>query len=118
MENNPGDRAEEVPPKAGDEILEKGSKAIESPGETRSDVGADEVKSETASGEVARITSALTEEPQAQEQTEREGSADDAAAARPANPQPAPVAEAAPRATPLYWRRLTSRYMTTSPMPP
>jgi len=116
-ENNPSDRVEEVASKTGDETSEKGSKAIESPGETRYDVGADKVKSETASGEVASIAAALTEEPEVQEQTETQGSASEAAARPAGPPRPAPVAEAANRATPLYWRRLTSRYMTTSPMP-
>jgi hypothetical protein len=119
-ENNPGDRVEEIAPKAGDETSEKGSKAMESSGEARDDVGADKVKSETASGEVAHIAAALTEEPEAQDQTV--GRSSDDAAARPANPQPTPAAaesqpQAAARANSLYWRRLTARYMTTSPMP-
>jgi hypothetical protein len=121
-ENNPGDRVEEIASKAGDETSEKGSKTMESSGEARDDVGADKVKSETASGEVAHIIeAALTEEPEAQGQTVGRGSSDDAAA-RPANPQPTPAAaepqpQVAARANSLYWRRLTARYMTTSPMP-
>jgi hypothetical protein len=109
---------EENASKAGDESSEKGSKAMESSGEARDDVGADKVKSETASDQVAHIAAALTEEPEAQETVGRRSSD----SARPANSQPTPAAaesqpQAAARPTPLYWRRLTARYMTTSPMP-
>jgi len=113
-DNNPDDRVEEHAPEIGDETSEKGSKKTEDTRETRDD--ADKVKSEAVPGEVAPITGVLTEEPQARDQTQGQGRADEAAGP-PASSQPAPVAEPQPpaRATPLYWRRLTARYTAVAP---
>lgn len=82
----------------------------------------DKVKTETTSSEAPRIANALTEEPEAEEQTKGpERAAANEAPVPPAAPQTAPVApepQAAARPTPLYWRRLTSRYMSVGPGPP
>jgi hypothetical protein len=114
-ENNPSDSVDTVavPSGPGDETLEKVPKTEETSSETRNDVASDTVKSETTE---PRIAVALSEEPEAQAPTETQGRASDELAKPPADLQPAPVAEPpVARATPLYWRRLTARYMTTLP---
>ena len=95
---------------------EKGPRETESSGETRDDTDADKVKSEAHSSEGARIAGTFTEEPEAQVQTEGQGRPDEVALAKPpADPQPDSSLERHPslRATPMYWRRFTTRYMTT-----
>ena len=113
-EANPGDRVEANPSGLGEETLEKGLRKTEGSGETREDADADKVKSEADSSEGARIAGALTEEPEAQEQTEGQGRTDEAAKP-PADPQSDSTPERQPslRATPMYWRRFTTRYMAT-----
>ena len=110
-ETNPGDRVVADPSGLGEE---KDPRETESSGDTRDDTDADKVKSEADSSEGARITGTLTEEPEAQEQTEGQGRTDEAAKP-PADPQPDSSLERQPslRATPMYWRRFTTRYMTT-----
>ena len=107
-ETNPGVRVEADP------TLEKGPGKTESSSEPRDDADADRVKSEADSSEGARIAGTLTEEPGAQEQTEGQGRTDEDAKP-PENPQPDSTPERQPslRATPMYWRRFTTRYMAT-----
>ncbi len=118
-ENKSGDRVEEDhPSESKDGTSEKGSKKTEETQET----GVDKVKTEAASSEAPRIANMLTEEPeQDQEQTKKPERADEApATAVPTTTRTASVAQdpqPPARATPLYWRRLTSRYMSVGPQP-
>ena len=105
-ETNPGVRVEAEP------TLEKGPRKTESSSEPRGDTDADKVKSEADSSEGARIAGTLTEEPEAQEQTAGQGRTDEDAKP-PANPDSMPERQSSLRATPMYWRRFTTRYMTT-----
>ena len=125
-ENTSGDRVEEDhPSESKDATSEKESKKTEE--ETRdtgADLGVDKVKSETASSDAPRIASTLTEEPEAQEQepSKKLERADEtsapAAISRTASVASAAQEPQAPaRATPLYWRRLTARYMSVGPQP-
>lgn len=121
-ENVSGDRVEENhPSESNDETSEKESKkAEEETRETGADLGgADKVKAESAPSEAPRIANNLTEEPEAQEQSKKPERVDEA---------PAPVTisrtssvaqeqQAPARPTPLYWRRLTARYMSVGPQP-
>lgn len=109
-ETNPGVRASVE----ADPTLEKGPRKMESSSEPNGDNDADKVKSEADSSEGARIAGTLTEEPEAQEQTEGQGRTDEVAKP-PANPQAdsTPERQSSLRATPMYWRRFTTRYMTT-----
>lgn len=122
QEASPGD-VEEPSPELGDGSSEKGSKKTETTPETGDDFGSDKVKveiTEATPSEAAQVADTLTEEPETEEQAERPGRDDEAAKPQPpAKPQAAPVAEPQPptRATPLYWRRLTSRYMSMPPPP-
>jgi hypothetical protein len=113
-DTNPGDRAEADP--SGLESLEKGARKTESSGETKDDADANKGKSEADSSEGPRVATTLTEEPEAQEQTEGQGRTDEAAKP-PASTQPDSdsTSERQPslRATPMYWRRFTTRYMAT-----
>jgi len=113
-EANLGDRVEANSSGLGEETLEKGLRKTENSGETRDDTDADKVKSEADSSEGARIAGTLTEEPEAQEQTEGQERTDDAAKPQ-ADPQADSTSERPPslRATPMYWRRFTTRYMAT-----
>ncbi|KAI0002244.1 hypothetical protein BJV74DRAFT_43321 [Russula compacta] len=115
--NSPGD-VEEPSSELGDGSSEKGLKKTETTLETENDFGSDKVKVETTSSEAAQVADTLTEEPETQEQAERSGRADEAAK-DPAPAKPQAVVEPQPpaRATPLYWRRLTSRYMSMPPPP-
>jgi hypothetical protein len=128
-ENSSGDRAEGDPPtqEATDGSSEKEPKkteeTLEETRKAKVDSEADKVKAETPPSEAPRIAAALTAEPEEQEQPKRPQRAVEA-------PAPAPPAtisrsasvasEAQPLAratTPLYWRRLTARYMTVGPQP-
>jgi hypothetical protein len=130
-ENTSGDRVEEDHrSESKDGTSEKESKKTEE--ETRetvtgADLGADKVKAETtAPSDAPRIASALTEEPEAQAQEQEPSKkperADETSAPR-AISRSASIASSAQepqapaRATPLYWRRLTSRYMSVGPQP-
>ncbi|KAF8504681.1 hypothetical protein F5888DRAFT_774347 [Russula emetica] len=122
-ENMSGDRVEEEhPSEPKDGTSEKESKKTEE--ETREtgpgvDLGADKVKAETAPSDGPHIASTITEEPEAQEQSKKPEPADEASAA-PTISRSASIAtepQAPARATPLYWRRLTSRYMSVGPQP-
>jgi len=120
-ENMSGDRVEEDhPSESKDGTSEKESKKTEEETrETGADLGADKVKAETAPSDRPHIASSLTEEPEAQEQSKKPEPADEASAA-PTISRSASVAsepQAPARATPLYWRRLTSRYMSVGPQP-
>jgi hypothetical protein len=124
QEATSGDRVEEDhPSESKDGTSEKESKKTEEETrETGADLGADKVKAETAPSDAPRIANALTEEPEAQEQSKKPERADEASAP-PAVSRTASVASVAQepqppaRATPLYWRRLTSRYMSVGPQP-
>ena len=121
-ENVSGDRVEEDrPSESKDGTSEKESKKTEEETrETVADLGADKVKAETA--DAPRIANTLTEEPEAQEQTKKPERADEVSAP-PTNSRTASVSSLAQepqppaRATPLYWRRLTARYMSVGPQP-
>jgi len=120
-ENGTGDRVEEDrPSESKDETSEKGSKMTEEETpETGADLVADKVKTETAPSEAPHIANTLTEEPEAQEQTKKPERVNEVSA--PSAPsrtssisqEPQPPA----RAAPLYWRRLTARYMSVGPQP-
>ena len=124
-ENTSGDRVEEdSTSESKDGTSEKESKKTEEETrETGADLGADKVKAETASSDAPRIANALTEEPEAQEESKKPERADEASAPPAAVSRTASVASAAQepqppaRATPLYWRRLTARYMSVGPQP-
>jgi hypothetical protein len=120
LENGPGDRVDEDPSESKDESSEKGPKKTEETRETGIDSEADKVKTETTRSEAPRVADTLTEEPETQEETKGPERAEEASGP-PANPRTAaPVApEPQPpaRAAPLYWRRLTARYMTVGPQP-
>ena len=113
-DTKPGGRAEADP--SGLESLEKGARKTENSGEMMDDADANKVKSEADSSEGPRVAGTLTEEPEAQEQTEGQGRTDEAAKP-PSNSQPDSdsTSERQPsiRATPMYWRRFTTRYMAT-----
>jgi len=114
------DRVEEGPRESGDGATEKGSKESENPRESGDGFGADKVKLETISREEPRIADTLSEEPEAQEQTERQVRASEPAAAPSSRSSSlaaplGPDAQVPPRAAPLYWRRLTARYMSVAP---
>jgi hypothetical protein len=122
-ENTSGDRVDEDrPSESKDGTSKESKKTEEETRETGADLGADKVKAETTSNDAPRIANALTEEPEAQEESKKPERADEASAA-PAVSRTASVASAAQepqppaRATPLYWRRLTSRYMSVGPQP-
>jgi hypothetical protein len=123
-ENLSGDRVEEDhPSESKDGTSEKESKKTEEETrETGDDLGADKAKAETAPSDGPRIASALTEEPEAQEESKKPERADEASAPAPVS-RTASVASVAQepqppaRATPLYWRRLTARYMSVGPQP-
>jgi hypothetical protein len=120
-ENMSGDRVEEDhPSEPKDGTSEKESKKTEEETrETGADLGADKVKAETAPSDGPHIASTLTEEPEAQEQSKKPEPADEASVA-PTISRSASIAQepqAPARATPLYWRRLTSRYMSVGPQP-
>jgi len=122
-ENMSGDRVEH-PSELKDGTSEKESKKTEETREAGADLGADKVKAETAPSDAPRIANALTEEPEAQEQeqerTKKPERADNASVASAANSRTSLVSqEPQPpaRATPLYWRRLTARYMSVGPQP-
>jgi hypothetical protein len=121
-ENESGDRVEEDSSESRDGSSEKGpEKTEEETLETGIDSEADKVKTETTPSEAPRIADTITEEPEAQEETKRPERTDEASGL-PANPRTAPPAVApepqpAARTAPLYWRRLTSRYMSVVPQP-
>ena len=139
-ENRSADHVEEDPSKSRDGSSEKGPKkteetpqiaidsegdkakteitASEAPRQTGIGSEANKAKTETTASEVPRIAETLTDEPEAQEQTKTPGRADEASGSL-ANPRTAPAAPEAqvPRPTPLYWRRLTARYMSVGPQP-
>jgi hypothetical protein len=123
-ENMSDDRVEEDhPSESKDGTSEKESKkTAEETRETGAELGADNVKAETAPSDEPRIANTLTEEPEAQEESKKPERADEASAP-PAVSRSASVASVAQesqppaRATPLYWRRLTSRYMSVGPQP-
>jgi hypothetical protein len=122
-ENTSGERVEEDhPSESKDGTLEKDSKKTEEETpETGADLEADKVKAETAPSDAPRIANALTEEPEAQEQEQaKKPERTDEAPAPPAvsrtgsvSQEPQPPA----RVAPLYWRRLTARYMSVGPQP-
>ncbi|KAI9452807.1 hypothetical protein F5148DRAFT_1235268 [Russula earlei] len=96
---------------------ENSSEAPRAPGD---DTGADQVKLETIRNEEPRIANTLSEEPEAQEQTERPVRAASDGGAQPRSRSssllaPLPEAQAPTRATPMYWRRLTARYVPIGP---
>ena len=123
-ENTSGDRVEEDhPSESKDGASEKESKKTEvETRETGADLGADKVKAETAPSDAPRVANTLTEEPEAQEESKKPERADEASAPRAVS-RTASVASVSQepqpptRATPLYWRRLTSRYMSVGPQP-
>lgn len=122
-ENTSGDRAEDHPSESKDGTSEKESKKTgEEARETGADLGADKVKAETASNDAPRIANALTAEPEAQEESKKSERAVEASAPTTVS-RTASVASAAQdpqppaRAAPLYWRRLTARYMSVGPQP-
>jgi hypothetical protein len=122
-ENTSGDRVEEDhPSESKDGTSEKESKKTEEETpETAADLGADKVKAETGPSDAPRIANTLTEEPEAQEQeqSKKPERADEASAPTTisrtgsVSQEPQPPA----RAAPLYWRRLTARYMSVGPQP-
>jgi hypothetical protein len=122
-ENRSGDdRVQEDRSESRDGSSEKEKKKTEETLGTGVDSEADKVKTETTSSEAPRIANTLTEEPEAEEQTKGpERAAANEAPVPPAAPQTAPAAPEpqppARPATPLYWRRLTSRYMSVGPGP-
>ena len=127
-ENNSGDRVEGDPStqEATDGSSEKEPKkteeTLEETREAKVDSEADKLKAETAPSEAPRIAATLTAEPEEQEQPKRPARAVEAPAPAPATiSRSASVAsEAQPlarAATPLYWRRLTARYMSVGPQP-
>jgi hypothetical protein len=120
-ENRSGDHVEEDhPSESKDGASEKESKKTkEETRETEADLGADQAKAESAPSDAPRIANALTEEPEAQEESKKPERADGASApqaiSRTSSVAQEPQAPA--RATPLYWRRLTARYMSVGPQP-
>ena len=112
-ENSSGDRVEEDrPSESKGESSEKESKKTEETPETK-------VKAETAPSDAPRIANTLTEEPEAQEQSKKPERADGASAPATISRSSSVAQESQPpaRATPLYWRRLTARYMSVGPQP-
>ncbi len=113
-ENVPGDRVEEDrPSESTDGTEEKESK------KTEEETPETKVKAEAAPSDAPRIANTLTEEPEAQEQSKKPERADEASAPRTVSRTSSVTQEPQPpaRATPLYWRRLTSRYMSVGPQP-
>jgi hypothetical protein len=119
-ENMSGDRVEEDhPSESKDGTSEKESKKTEEETSKGADLEADKVKAETVPGEAPRIANTLTEEPEAQEPSKKPERADEASAPPAISRSSSVAQEPQPqaRATPLYWRRLTARYMTVGPQP-
>jgi hypothetical protein len=120
-ENVSGDRVEEGhPSESKDGTSEKESKkADEETRETGTDLEADKVKAETAPGDAPRIANSLTEEPEAQEESKKPERANEPSAPGAISRTSSIAQEPQPptRATPLYWRRLTGRYMSVGPQP-
>lgn len=119
-ENKSGDRVEEDhPSESKDGTSEKELKNTEETRETAADVGADKVKAEIAPSDAPRIANTLTAEPEAQEPSKKPERADEAPAPTTISRTSSVAQEPQPpaRATPLYWRRLTSRYMSVGPQP-
>jgi len=118
-ENSTNDRVEEDPRESRDGAAEKGLEMTGNPRESGDGFEADKVKLETISSEGPRIANTLSDEPEAQEQTETHVHADEPAApssrASSLTAPQGPEAQASSRPTPLYWRRLTARYMTMAP---
>lgn len=124
--NRSGERVEGDPSvqEATGESSEKEPKQAEETRETKVDSEADKVKTETAPREAPSIAATFTAEPEEQEPTkkpERTERADQVPAPPAAVSRSASIAsEAQPQArptTPLYWRRLTARYMSVGPQP-
>jgi len=120
-EDSTNDQVEEIPRESEDGATEKELKKTENQRELGDGFGADKVKLETISREEPRIAATLSEEPEAQEQTERQVRANEPAApsSRASSiTAPPPEAQVPARAAPLYWRRLTARYMSVGPAAP
>ena len=119
-ENMSGDRVEEDhPSESKDGTSEKELKKTEEETSKGADLEADKVKAETVPCEAPRIANTLTEEPEAQEPSKKPERADEAPAPPAISRSSSVAQEPQPpaRATPLYWRRLTARYMTVGPQP-
>jgi hypothetical protein len=127
--NRSGERVEGDPSvqEATGESSEKEPKQTEETRETKVDSEAGKVKTETAPNEVPSIAATFTAEPEEQEQTKKPERAERAERADQVPAPPAAISrtasvasEAQPQArptTPLYWRRLTARYMSVGPQP-
>ena len=91
--------------------------------ETGADLGADadKVKAEPAPSDAPRIANTITEEPEAQEEKTKKPERIEEASPSPATSRTSLIAQEpqppARATTPLYWRRLTARYMSVGPQP-